>query len=176
MSKKLIYQEIKAKIAADCPDVKTFRLFNNQVENDNTENAFNYPAVFLEFADLEFMNENAGLQSITGVIRLRIVQEEYRTENELNLDFVDKIASVLNGFQSSTIIQPLIRIRELQDTDHNNLIIWEQEYNFKANDCTSSKYNGAIEIPAGTVELEASRTTEVTLDIDNKNIRTGDGS
>jgi len=175
MSKKLIYQEIKARITSEIPAVKTFRLWNNQVSNDNIENAFNYPAIFLEFADLEYINEQAGLQTIIGAIRLHIVQEEYRTENELNLDFVDQVAKAVNGYQTDTIIKPLIRTSEQQDINHDQLIIWEQDYDFKANDCTSSKYNGGIEIAGGVIDLEAKRDTEITLDIDNDNIRTGDG-
>lgn len=175
MSKKIVYQEVKSKLVTDVPELKTLRLWNNQVSNENIENAFNYPAVFIEFADLEYSNENAGLQTITGLLRVHIVQEEYRTENELNLDFIDKIAAALNGYQTDTIVKPLIRVSEVQDTNHNNLIIWEQDYDFKANDCTSSKYNGAIEIAGGVVAAQVERDTEVTLEIDNDIIRTGDG-
>lgn len=171
MSKKIVYQEIKAKVLLGVPAVKTFRLWNNQVSNDNVENAFNYPAIFLEFQGLEYLNENSRLQTITGTIKLHIVQEEYKTENEDNLDFVDSVAAALNGYQTDTITKSLIRVSELQDVDHNNLIIWEQDYYFKANDTTSSKYNGAIEIDGGVVEP----VITATLDIDNDIIRTGDG-
>jgi hypothetical protein len=171
MSKKIVYNEIKARVISKVPAIKTFRLWNNQVSNENVENAFNYPAVFLFFSDLEYLNEHSALQTIVGTIKLYIVQEEYKTENEENLDFIDSIANALNGYQTDTIVAPLIRVTELQDTDHNNLIVWEQDYQFKANDTTSSKYNDAIEIDAGVVEPDLT----LTFDIDNDNLKTGDG-
>ena len=175
MSKRIIFEEVKQRLIDKIPEVKTIRLWNNQVTNENVENAFNYPAVFIEFSEILFVKENAGLQSFSGILRLYVVQEEYRTENLDNLDFVDQVAAAINGFQTDTIIKPLWRDREFQDVNHNNLIVWEQDYPLMANDCTSSKYNDAVEIPGGSVEVIAERDTEVTLDIDNDVIRTGDG-
>jgi hypothetical protein len=153
MSKKIIYNEIKDQVLANST-VKTFRLWNNQIDNLDQENAFHFPAVFLEFSDLAFVNMSAGIQQIDGVITLHIAQEELRSENDLNLDFVDSIALALNGFQTETIQNPLKRIAERQDTDHDQLIIWEQDFQLRACDSTSSKYNDAETIPEDTVEIE----------------------
>jgi len=169
MSKRVVYEEVKARLLDKLPTVKTIRLWNNQITNENVENPFLYPAVFIEFPTLDYINNGSGLQQISGVLRLHIVQEEYKTENIENLDFIDLVAGALNGYQTATIIKPLWRNYELFDTNHNNLIVTEQEYILQANDCTSSKYNDAVLIDAGTVEPNI----DIKLIIDNEVIRTG---
>lgn len=174
MSKKIIYNEIRTQVL-DNSTVKHFKLWNSQIDKLDDENAFNFPAVFLEFSDMTFVNRAAGIQEIEGVVTLYIVQEELRRENNDNLDFIDTIALALNGFQTDTILSPLKRIAERQDSDHDQLIVWEQDYNITALDCTSSKYNDAIMIPEDTVELELPVVEDgdgISLIIQNDNIRT----
>lgn len=175
MSKKIIYEEIKAKVLTDQPKVKTFRLWNNQIDNLSNEDSFLFPAVFLGFTDLTFMHRSSGIQDIEGTITLYIVQHELRTENLENLDFVDTIAKALNGFQTDTILSPLKRTQERQDIDHDQLIIWEQDFNIKAIDCTSSKFEDSIEIPAETLALDLAAVEEgegLSLIIQNDSVRT----
>jgi hypothetical protein len=55
------------------PEVKTFRLFNNQFEKEAVEKAFSWPAVFVEFSSMEYITKSEGLQEADAVILFTLV-------------------------------------------------------------------------------------------------------
>jgi len=175
MSKSIVFNEIKDQIAAEAPEFRKFGLWNNQFDNIDDENAFHFPAVFLEFSDLEFVNRSAGIQEMQGLITFHIGQEELDDKSIAILDLVDVVAKALNGFMTDTILVPLLRVNERQDPDHDQLIVWEMDFQLKAQDCTSSKYNDAVTIPGNTIDLDMPVVEEgdgISLFIKNDIIRT----
>lgn len=175
MSKKLILNDIKTKLLADT-GTKHVDLWNNQIENITNETAFHFPACFVEFVDLEYYNEQSGIQEIRGSVTIHIAQKVIKQKGskmDAALDFIDSIAAALNGYQTDTIKVPLIRKSEEQDSNHDMLIVWMQTYELKARDLTSSKYNDAAQIPEDTLSLDLDAVPEgIDLIISNDVIRT----
>lgn len=178
MSKSIIYNEIKTKLETDLTGLKHFDLWNNQIDNLDDETAFNFPALFLEWSELTFTDLSSGIQEIEGIITIYIVQKKLKlkgTKLDEMLDFVDSVANVLNGFNTDAITNPLKRIAERQDIEHDMLIVWEQDYALKGCDATSSKYNDGVDIPADTLSLDMPTIEEgdgLALVIQNDLIRT----
>lgn len=169
MSKKIAYSEIKAKLET-ISELKTVRLWNNQIESDNKEIAFDYPCVFCEFS-YDWTQRSYGNQLGVGEIVLYIAQKELSKENIDIFDLIEKVFLTMNGFQTDTIVNPLIRVGDEQDVNHGNIIVWKQSYTFSVEDTTGNKDIPRTTISPGTVEPEITKV----IDIDDLIIRTGDG-
>jgi len=136
--KKDLFNDIKSRIADRVPEIKTFGLFNNQFNNEKNVNAFQFPCVFLEFGNIGWLSQSKGIQQGETLIRLHIGFETYKTDNNSNridqsnseigfLDLVSKIHVAINGFDGE-YFNPLLRVSEQQNTDHDNVLVWVAEY------------------------------------------------
>jgi len=174
------YNGIRNKILAAVPSITHVRLYNNQFEHSNKdettgndEQAFPYPCIFIEFADIAFTQLTKGLQDFTGTVRIYIGFESYKFEDTDVLDLKQTVFAALQGFQVSPTSKSygrLLRSIETTDTDHNNIYIYIQEYIFSGRDCDADANSGdQFTTPPTTLELNTD------LDIDNIIIRTGDG-
>ena len=177
MSIKQTFIEVR-DLLKSIEKIKTVRFWNNQIDKDDAENAYNYPAVFIEFSSVDWVSEKYKTQKGDTVIILHVCTEEYNTENvdELDvmvqtLDLVTEIKSVIQNYTSDTVAEPLNRTNSEQDTDHDNIIVWRESYRATINDIDGNTEEDKVIIPSGTIQ--AVITTD--LDIDNTNIRTGDG-
>lgn len=192
MSAKLdIFNDITTKLEAilDSNDkriIQTIGIWNNQFDNEAEEDAFNYPAVFIEFAEIPWTSTNQPPSSLgsqgnvskeqKGVGALITLHAGFSHLEDETTSFpiidatLELIYFAIQGL-TGTYYQPLLRSAELQDTDHNRVIDWQQGF-------TTTMLQGGTpdenltEIAAGTLDVE----TNVDLDIDNDVIRTGDGT
>lgn len=129
MSSKLtLFNDLKAKIALEVPEIKTFRLFNNQFDKEGTEKAFAYPAVMVEFLTLDYITKNEGLQEANTMLMFHLGFSSLKTEDEEIFTLAEKLHEALQGFYNECIFSPLDRKRELQDVDHDAVIVWQIEY------------------------------------------------
>lgn len=170
MSKKIAYSEIKAKLE-EITTLKTVRLWNNQVDNDNKEIAFDYPAVFVEFPAIEWESRSYGNQIGVVDVTLYICQKEFRKENINFFDLIDEVYLKIQGFSSEVISSEMQRTNEEQDTEHGNIIIWKQTYSMQIEDSLNNNEIPRTVIASGTIKAEITKV----IDIDNEIIRTGDG-
>ena len=99
-----ILTELKSRL----PDVKTIRMFNNQFirGNDddfekNDEQAFDYPAVFVELVTDEINNMPLGISHINLTVRLHVAEECYLLEQVDALDLVDTVGRAVKGMRGS---------------------------------------------------------------------------
>lgn len=172
---KDIYNGLVARLLANVPELKTVRLFNNQFNHSNNEDqrneqAFLYPCALIEFSEIEYQTQTQLIQSYTGVVRLHIGFESYKLEDTDVLALKQNIYKNIHGFQVSTVktFGKFLRLRETMDTDHDNIMVYIQDYQLSGKDTDFVDTSSTVVPP---IELEITRD----LDIDNSVIRTGDG-
>ena len=183
MSARLnIWTAIKNKIEADVTSVKTVELWNQQI-SDTNEQAFAYPALFVEFTEVDWNqtrlqptrnDSKAGAeQRGDAIISIHICFEEYRNVNDSFVvinTILDDVYYALQGLQA-TDCQPMLRTSERQDVDHDNVIHWV--FDFKL----GMAERGLDMVDSGDLTSKTGVTPDITVtpDIDNDIIRTGDG-
>jgi hypothetical protein len=129
MSAKLdLYDNIKARITELVPEIKTVRLFNNQFEKEKTENAFDYPCLFVEFMSLPWETKSKGLQEAAAVIRLHLGFESLETEEREIFSLAEKVHQNIQKHSAADLFTNLTRINEMPDGDHDAVIVWLIDY------------------------------------------------
>jgi len=166
--KKDIYNAIKARILDQVQEIKHVLLFNNQFEKDNQEEAFLYPNAFIEFSQLLSTGTTQQVQNVDMNVTIYMGFERYETESLTIFDTIQSVYIALQGF-SGACFSGLQRIEEVQDTDHDNVIIWKTIFSTTATDAEAHPSNKLVEANVTNLNITSD------LDIDNDVIRTGDG-
>ena len=189
MSVKLdIFNDIVTAIKT-LPEIETVELWNSQLENLTEETPFNFPAVFIEFADIPWTTTNQQPPSLGSkgdvtkeqkgegaLITLHIAFSQLEDETvsfPLIDPIIDKVYFKIQGLTKADKYKPLLRVAERQDTDHARVIDWQMDFMSLIFQCGELDTD-LTEIPGGTIDIELTRD----LDIDTptqKGIRTGDG-
>ena len=189
MSAKLdIFNDIVTAIEA-VSDIETIELWNSQLVNEDKETSFNFPAVFIEFADIPWTSTNQPPSKLGGegdvtkqqkgvgsLITLHIAFSQLENETvsfPLISPIIDKVYFAIQGL-NGTFYGPLLRVAERQDTDHDRVIDWQMDFNTIMLECGELDPD-LTKINAGTLAVEL----DIDLDIDvptQKGIRTGDGT
>ncbi|MGV7234651.1 MAG: hypothetical protein ACQ9ET_00190 [Nitrosomonadaceae bacterium] len=168
---KTLYTTLKTQIETEVTAIKTVKLFNSQFDNDDKEEAFAYPAVMIEFQDINWDNNLGGLNLAEFTLTFHIAQESYTKEDDVDyLDLVNDVYVALQLFDAADFT-PLARIADRQDTNHDMCIVWQMDFRTKLTDCSADPRLKQVE-SAGPHAL----TINADLDIDNDTIRTGDGT
>ena len=172
---KAFLTDIKTQIFAEVPEVKTVRLWNNQVEELllGRNEAISFPAVFLGFdTDINYVSKTAqGLQYAEKVeFYVHITDENYvdninddSTEWGI-IDLKQKIYKALEQFSGVTFGN-ISRIRESVDQSHDDVYHYTQVYMIPI-------LVDADACPV-TEGVEATLDLTVKLNIENVIIRTG---
>jgi hypothetical protein len=163
---KLIYTDLKSRIET-LTQIKTVGLFNNQFANENQEKPFVYPAVFIEFSDITFETENQGIKKIKLETTLHVGMRQLVEDLEL-FDIVQAVSAVVDGY-TPDYSTPYIKVREVHDVDHDNVLVWNIVFVSTVTDENSSRFNDLTITTPTTIQINRS------VDIDNIIIRTGDG-
>lgn len=159
MSAKLdFYDIIKARILEKVPAVKTLRLFNNQFENEEKENAFAYPAVFVQFLNLNWIAKPQGLQEADAVIRLHVGFHSLETEEREIFTLIEDIHKAVQSLSTAELFGDLNRVNEEQDIDHGNVIVWLADYSTLLTDV--SGYRSKDLVLTQITEAEFTRESE----------------
>ncbi|QCW20340.1 hypothetical protein [Flavobacterium phage FPSV-S1] len=129
MSAKLeFYDAVKNRLLEKVKTIKTVRLFNSQFDNENVEDAFEYPAVFIQFLSVPWTSKAKGLQEAAAVIRLNVGFHSLKTEEREIFLLLEEIHKALQGFGSENLFGFIDRVNEEQDIDHGNVIVWLVDY------------------------------------------------
>lgn len=176
--KLTIFNDIKTAIESKVTIIQDIRLFNAQFDNEEREKAFNYPVVFIEFADIPWEQSNQKVEGIKSrikeqkggqaIVTLHIGFEHLQDETvsfELMAPILENVYFAVQTLQGD-FYTPLLRIAERQDVDHDRVIDWQMDFSTKMFQCGQEV---GTEIGGGTLK------TDVTVDlkIDNDTIRSG---
>ena len=168
MAIKDFYTTLKAQIET-VTEVKTVRLYNNQIAKQSEESAWAYPAVFIEFTDIDWETTQAANQQGTLNIRLYQAFESYQDEDTDLFTILEKIFKAVHGFQGASF-SALQRTSDTQDTDHDQIIIWKTDFITDLVDCGATVQKDLVSATVTSIDILKD------LDIDNYVIRTGDGN
>ena len=151
-----LFEAVKAKLKADVPEVKTFRLFNNQFEQEKIESAFLFPAVMLEFADLVYVTKAEGRQEAETLFLLHVGYSSLKTEDTAIFTLIQKITASLQGFTVQDLCTPLVRTRELQDANYDRVSVWKLEFSTLLIDDSGNRKNKLVKVTTAP-ELEITK-------------------
>lgn len=178
MSVKLnLYNDIATALGT-VTEIKTIGIFNNQYETEAEEKAKAYPCCFVEFAGIEWVQTQQQpikkvnvqkQQKANAVITIHIGFEDLQDETA-NFTAIDPIIQkVYLALQDLTgdYYSVLNRIAERQDSDHDNVIVWQMDFSTMLEEVGEEA--DLTKVAGGTLESEVT----VDLEIDNPTIRTG---
>jgi hypothetical protein len=156
-SKLLLFDALKEHITAKVPEIKTFRLYNNQFEKEGVEKAFAFPAVFVEFSTLEYVTKSESLQEADTVVRFHLGFASLKTEDRDIFILAGKLNFQLQNFSIANLITAFDRKREEQDSNHDAVIVWKMEYNTLLTDNTANRKN-KLRLVVGVPDLDVNVT------------------
>jgi hypothetical protein len=168
MGRLNIFNDIKTAVEA-VSGIQTVRLYNSQFENESEELAFNYPAVFIEIAEIEYENKTRSLQDANYTFVLHCGFVSYDTEDTTVLTTIDNIHKAVHGLDGQDYT-PLILVRAEHDSDHANVIIERLTFECREHIEIANDTNGYTAIGSAP-----SLNLSTDLDIDDEVIRSGDG-
>ena len=132
---KKLYDFIKAKILADLPEFKTVRVWREQYmrsNEDRDENAFPYPACFIEFVTTDYFNYALGYRDVNLIIRFHFGFESYWLEKDLDWELTDKFDKVMFRFRGNeddpVHFVSMQKISQFQEANDNNVDLQVIEY------------------------------------------------
>lgn len=152
-AKKKLYLAVKERVLQNS-SVKHCALFNNQFDNMSEENPFLFPCVFVEFSQLQYVTKSEGYQEADAVIRLHVGFESYKTEELEVLDLLDDLHEDLQGFHINDEFTPLDRNFEGQDTNHDNVIVWQMDYDTLLSDNSGNRNKKLTLTTIGDLEID----------------------
>jgi len=136
-----LYQLVESTLEADATSIKTIGLWNNQFDNEESEKAKDYPAVYVEFTDITWATsqQTTGLGSTgkysaqqDGVVVMTLhigfwqLEDETLAYEEIST-VIDEVYNAIQGVDADQI-NPMQRVGERQDVDHDNVIDWQLDF------------------------------------------------
>jgi hypothetical protein len=182
MSVKLnLFNDIKTALLS--AGAQRVLLYNNQFAQERKEFVYEYKTVLVEFRSIPWTNTNQKttqalengncIKSQKADNTIIVLHIGYNTGKEATDSFEELDAYLQLVYfavqeLTGTYYQPLRRVNEVQDGDHDRLIVWQMEFETMLEEAGTTD-TGLTAKESVTLELD----TE--LDIDNTTIRTGDG-
>jgi hypothetical protein len=153
MSKLTLYNSLKTDLVA-ITGIKHVALWNNQLERENEENPFLYPAIFIEFLPSNYRDKGkfAVSQEYDMTVRLHVCFESYLDEDTTILTLLDSVWQKVHNKQYSTFGK-LLRRNEEQNYDHPNVQVYIQDYATLGNDNKTTDTTTATLAPVITGEI-----------------------
>jgi len=120
-SLKDLYTELRTELES-ISGIKYVRLWNNQFERENVNEAFQYPCCLIEFEPTECRDLLNGVQQYDFVVCVHLGFESYKTEDIDILDLKQQVFIKLGNYNSTTnMFSILSRESETQNFDHDNI-------------------------------------------------------
>ena len=131
---RLLFDNLSQQIKLYLPEVKTVRLWNEQIIHSNgigkdgrNENPFQYPAVFLQFQMLEARDLSAGCQEFDMMVTTHLAFKSFQTEDTQILDLKEKLYYTCQRFQQGNFAR-MSRVAEQADYNHDDVQVFTTEY------------------------------------------------
>lgn len=154
-AKKDFYLAIKTALG-DAPSVKHVGLFNNQFNRIAEEKPFGFPAVFVQFLELDYFTRGDSSQDAETIARLHIGYDSLKTDDLAIFDLIDEIHGVIQGLTLNSLFTPLDRVHEEQDVDHDVISVWLADYAFKLRDNNGTRDSKLVKTSLTGVEVDIS--------------------
>lgn len=134
MSKLALYTGLKADLLT-ITGVKHVALWRNNLERENVEQPFLFPAIFVQFMPSNYRDKGnlAKSQEYDMIVRLHICFESYKDEDTDVLTLVDSVWQKVHTARYGTFGK-LVRRDEDQNFDHDNVQDYIQDYSTLGND------------------------------------------
>lgn len=139
-------------------------LFNDQFANEEIEKAIKYPAILIEFSDIEWSTEGQGIQTGDLTVRFHIGQNiladtkakaKFQAKGLVRLAYLEEIHKAVQGF-SGPCFSKLDRIGTILDKAKTNKIVDIVEYATQVFDATADVKRNLIEKQAGLKIIKGS--------------------
>ena len=170
--KKEFYSNIKSRLETKLGDeIKHIALWNSQIDNEQTEKPFRFPALFLEFTNIDFRSETSGVQKCDLEFTIHCCFSQLIDDIDL-LDTFQNVASALHLY-SDDYFSAITRVSEQMDPDHDRVIDWTITFVCTLTDELTFRENQLTQINTSGTDIGLELTSD--LDIDNTVIRSGDG-
>lgn len=156
-----LFVALKNEITTQLGDkIKHIALWNNQFEHSNNqqdEQAFLYPCVFLEFSQGDFKNLSQGVQQFNITITTHLGFESYKTDDIEILSIKQDLYKVIQRFRNE-YFDKITRVSERPDYDHDNIQVFETDYTTTGKDYSkdirpSILVNPSLLLSATTITL-----------------------
>lgn len=121
--------------------IKTVARFNNQFVRSNEtgdENAFLYPAVFIQFTPSQITNLANGVVQRELIVTTHLGFESYNTDDVEILQLKQDLFKVVHYFQQGNY-DKLSLVDERISYDFDNIEVLESDYRTSGNDFTADK-------------------------------------
>lgn len=127
------YQQIKAKIKADCPSIQFVSMWNNQMRDLHNEKTWNFPlpAVFIEFTKPSKVGVLGNGWRIFEplFVRVHVIREFYNATASIDFmeedpgafDLMQEVYQGLSGYEPDGCVA-MFSYSEEMDYDHDNLL------------------------------------------------------
>lgn len=155
-AKKDFYLAIKSALGADAPSVKHVGVFNNQFNRISEEKPFGFPAVFVQFLELDYLSRGDDSQDAATVARLHIGYDSLETDDLKIFDLIDEIHIAIQGLSVNSLFTPLDRVHEEQDIDHDVISVWLSDYAFKLRDNAGERNSKLVKTTLTGLDVELS--------------------
>lgn len=149
---KDVYLGLKNRIL-DNTSAKTSGLYNSQFDNLEEENAFSFPAAFIEFVELEHITRAGGVQRVEAKIRLHIGYDSLKTEDLAIMDLLEELQNELQGYRPDVEGTPLNRVFKGQDINHGVIAVWLMDYDFSYIDYSGDRNRRLTETQLSEIDI-----------------------
>lgn len=120
-SLKTLYTELRTELES-ITGIKYVRLWNNQFERENINEAFQFPCALIEFEPSACRDLLNGVQQYDFIVCIHLGFESYKTEDIDILDLKQSVFTKLGNFNSATnMFSILSRESDTQNFDHDNI-------------------------------------------------------
>lgn len=160
-TKKDFYLAVKKTILAET-GVKHCRLYNSQFDEMDGEDTFPFPCAFIEFSTLDWKTKSEGYQEAETTIKIHVGFESVKTEELEILDLLEEIHAELQGKHDPLYYTPMDRTFEGQDTNHDNVIVWQVDYDTLLSDNAGNRNNKLVKTTIENLDASADDSTEAT--------------
>ena len=171
-----LYDLIKSHLETNVSEIQEIHYGNAQLENEQNEFPYLLPMVTIQFDEIEWSDKLRRVQHGEVSLVVKLYYENLKDDDTGLLDLADKINSFLHGFGVSGYgqkwLNPMLRRTENQDNNHGRVQIHEITYSTLLTDTGVYDRLRAERPDANVNDL----VIKNELDIDNTNIRTGDGT
>lgn len=169
MSKTKLYETVKEKLET-LEGIAFGGYFNNQFEREAGEDAHKWPITYFEFSLLDwFATTGTSRNTQKGDIEI-IIYVGFKTIAKDNIAFIDEIDRVytaLEGLEGSDgLFDPLRRVREIPNSDVDNVFVWQIHFSTRLLDISATNYGSQVITATG---ISITRD----LEIDNEIVRSG---
>jgi hypothetical protein len=148
-----LYTALKTRLEA-ITQLKYVALWNNQFEKEDVNVSFNYPCAFVEFTDINYIDDLNMRQRCNMMVNIHIGFESYKTEDTDIFTLKQTINAALHG-KSLADQTRMLRRSEVQNFDHTNIQEYIIGYEVSGLDIT------AMNLPTTEAEIN---TLDITTD------------